>query len=1095
MNIGYVFLALIAGMAYFVTNVPTPDEMVANFNAAQKFYTSGAYDQALETYNDVSEVESSFMDEEAVTVEFFEMEIPIREAATYKSGQTYFKMIQEENRMASEAETDEEMEKHSKLALEYAQNATEYYEATEANTTLSNLRGMSKNAIINTWYEVDDLDRVIDEGHDLVSKYPESAYVIDAMYNIGWAHYDKKDYESSIETFLDLTERFPMGGYKADRALFQIGEAYYDQENYGDATPYYQRLVDKMRINELTDQEIQKIQRDKLAGIVDETALDLAAKAQLKVGACYANVGQFDEAATAYRRVAVLFRFDKGLISEAYQRMADMYLDKGDFELSIAAYRDAIDDVPDKLFSAKMQVLICQRYFDEGYFSEAVQEYQNYISSYSDVAFRSGFDVDEALFWLARSYYEVGNRFMSDNQEAAGRENIQMSLDTYERLFDQFPDTDLTSRIYFYQGLAYQRITDPENQNKAIEIYNTLLEEYPETPYKQYVYFFIARAYQSLEDYDSAVGYYQTIIADYPESDLDAAYMEMAVAHRNAGNEASSLPALKMVSASDPNLFTTARLLIAQYHLGQRQYREVIEELTIALDQPDAISDEHRLAQMYIMRGNANKNSDNLDESIADYTVAYDLQDPDTQETASVYRAGVYIDQGQFARAERDLMSLMNSDDENVRKSAQMRLAIISVKQDKRDQAIQTYLGMYNDTDDEDEKLNYLRNLIQLSYMGRDWERVEKFGHMMLDSEYAEGKTPEDQDFFYKEEAIFNLALASEEQDDYLKARDYLVDGFEKFPNSFYSSDMLIKVGTYYLTIEEFRNVPNAIDIAADYFDQFTKKFPNSNYTEMAHYYLGFCYYNGRRFDEAYDIFNSFAQKYAASEFTPEAIFYYADSLYNLGEMEDCIAGFDRVINGYPNHDKAQEAYYTKAWALMDITREDEAIQSLQQLVSRFPTSEFAPSSLYSIADYYYNAQEYELALENYEMVLEMFPDSEVAEKIPETLSELRETIAYLEYEKGFTLFQQAREMNDDPALYRQAIDVFRSVAEKYPFTESEIGSYSNMGYSYEVIGEWQNAVEAFDMVIRRYEEGAEVGQDAFTFARTHKDYIVANKF
>ena len=119
MNIGYAFLIAIAGMAYFVTGIPTPDEMMANFQAAQKFYTSGAYDQAIEAYIDVNNVDSRFLNEEEVIVEFGELIIPVQDAAIYKLGSTYFKMIEDENLKAEEAEADEEKEKARKLALEY----------------------------------------------------------------------------------------------------------------------------------------------------------------------------------------------------------------------------------------------------------------------------------------------------------------------------------------------------------------------------------------------------------------------------------------------------------------------------------------------------------------------------------------------------------------------------------------------------------------------------------------------------------------------------------------------------------------------------------------------------------------------------------------------------------------------------------------------------------------------------------------------------------------------------------------------------------------------------------------------------------------
>ena len=132
------------------------------------------------------------------------------------------------------------------------------------------------------------------------------------------------------------------------------------------------------------------------------------------------------------------------------------------------------------------------------------------------------------------------------------------------------------------------------------------------------------------------------------------------------------------------------------------------------------------------------------------------------------------------------------------------------------------------------------------------------------------GQKPEGANFFYKEEAYYYLATAAETREDYQKAVDYLLEGYNKFPNSFFSSDMLLKVGVMYLT--RLRTVEDALDIAADYFEKYTKAFPDTPNTEMAHYYLGFCYYNGRRFTDADKAFRSFTQKYPNSEFCAGSI-------------------------------------------------------------------------------------------------------------------------------------------------------------------------------------------------------------------------------
>ncbi len=1098
MNIGYVFLVVMVGMAYFVSGVPTPDEMIAEFRAAQKFYTSKAYDQALEKYEQVYKMESRFLDEEKVIEEVGNLRYPVKDLCLYQSGNSYYQMSRDEKDRASLLEDEAEKEKSAQLSLEYVQKATEYFDRTQEQAHSEELKAQAQNRIIETWYLVLDYDRVIQEGEELIQKYPNSSYVLDAMYNIGWSYYDKKEYDQSIDAFTKLTQRFTTGNMP-DRSLFQIGEAYFDQGKFAEAVPYYQRLVEKMRINEMTDQEIQKMQRQKLSGLVDQTALDLAAQAQLKVGACYANQKKYAEAEAAYKRIAVMFRFDQNLISKAYQDLADMYLAAGNFESSIQAYRDAIDEVPNRIFSAKMQMLIAQRYFEHGYFDRAVTEYTNYISGYSDVAIRAGFEVDKALYYLGRSYFENGSQLLDKKEEQSGHDNVAQGAATFERLLKQFPDTDLKQNVYYNLALAYQKQGTDEFLQKAIDQYNLMLTEFPDTPNRKYCYFQIAVALQELKKYDDAIALYNKIIEEYPDDpNLDHAWFQIARAYKDSGREQNTIEPFKNVSKQNRQLFTIARLFSSQTLMAAQNYADALSVMEYAVEDTSAIDTHLNLSRIYIMMGSclksmADADSDNekLNQAIQYYTKAIDLQVEETYEQASVYRAGALISQNQFERAETDLRQLMSSTDEKIKRDAQMRLAMISVKQNKSQQAIETYLGLYNSTQDPQEKVEFLRNIIQISAMANDTGSLVKYSNMMIESEDAEGKKPQNSQAFYKEEAYYYLADTFEKQGDYHRAIEYYLNGYKLFPESFFSSDMLLKVGVIYLTrlIQE----PDALDAAADYFAQYTKAFPNTPMTEMAQYYLGFCYYNGRRFTDAMNTFRTFAEKYPSSEFTPEAYFYFADSNYNLGNFEESVRGFNIVTTRYPNHEKAEEAIFTKAWALLDLQREEDAIEALKQLVERYPSGKFSASALFSVADYYYNVQRYEEALATYREVLAKYPDSEVSQKIPETIKELSETIAYIEYEKAFTIFSQAKERSD-LNLYRQAVEGFRTVVEGYPGTESETGAYANMGFALEELGEFQKAVDAYDQVIKKFEQGGAVSQDAFTFARMHRDYIVANK-
>ena len=75
--------------------------------------------------------------------------------------------------------------------------------------------------------------------------------------------------------------------------------------------------------------------------------------------------------------------------------------------------------------------------------------------------------------------------------------------------------------------------------------------------------------------------------------------------------------------------------------------------------------------------------------------------------------------------------------------------------------------------------------------------------------------------------------------------------------------------------------------------------------------------------------------------------------------------------------------------------------------------------------------------------------------------------MAYLRYAEVEEIFAQALE-EQDPAQFRRAAAGFAEIARDYPGTESEIGALSNMGVCHESLGQWKDAVQAYDQVLER---------------------------
>jgi hypothetical protein len=189
--------------------------------------------------------------------------------------------------------------------------------------------------------------------------------------------------------------------------------------------------------------------------------------------------------------------------------------------------------------------------------------------------------------------------------------------------------------------------------------------------------------------------------------------------------------------------------------------------------------------------------------------------------------------------------------------------------------------------------------------------------------------------------------------------------------------------------------------------------------------------------------------------------------------------------------EKAEEALFTKAWELFDQQRDEEGFDTLQKVVEMNPKGKFAPAALFSIADYYYNTQKYDDALKTYKELLARYPESDVAKKVPSTIRELNETMAYMEYEAAFRMFTEARAAKDRARL-REAAEMFDKIARDYTETDSAAGAIANEEVIWEELGEWGKMLDTLERLIVRY--GKDVPPELLKRRQDIKDILSGKK-
>ncbi|MCX8214301.1 MAG: tetratricopeptide repeat protein, partial [SAR202 cluster bacterium] len=264
MSLFLVLGLLTVGGTYLASNVPNEEDMVHSFHEAQRFYAEGAYDQAIAQYEAVSRLRSRALNTRSIQVAVGEEQFPLQEAAAYQVGNSFAKVYQEYARQAEDASAGDrrpQLIAQADSAFAASVGAFEHVISHSINQVLII---QAYGRLIDLNFKAGEFPAVIDAADALAAAYPDAPQVIVGYYNTGWALYEMQDYDGAIDAFQALLARFTTG-YQADRSLFQIGECYLETGRYELAIDAYRQLVDRQLLEDLTEVELRRMQREKIA--------------------------------------------------------------------------------------------------------------------------------------------------------------------------------------------------------------------------------------------------------------------------------------------------------------------------------------------------------------------------------------------------------------------------------------------------------------------------------------------------------------------------------------------------------------------------------------------------------------------------------------------------------------------------------------------------------------------------------------------------------------------------------------------------------------------------------------------------------------
>lgn len=177
-----------------------------------------------------------------------------------------------------------------------------------------------------------------------------------------------------------------------------------------------------------------------------------------------------------------------------------------------------------------------------------------------------------------------------------------------------------------------------------------------------------------------------------------------------------------------------------------------------------------------------------------------------------------------------------------------------------------------------------------------------------------------------------------------------------------------------------------AYDLAADAWTAFVKKYPNEPRVARAKHFLGVCYYQDGKPEQAAATFQALLAAHPDFEQRSRSLLYlgvcqYAMAKAGKGEMyAQALATFDALLKLPGDH--AADALYYRAECLYALGRKPEAVQAYNQVLTTYPKHKLAADATYALAVAQEEAGQLEAAGQTYESFLTQYPGHRLFDEV-----------------------------------------------------------------------------------------------------------------
>lgn len=338
---------------------------------------------------------------------------------------------------------------------------------------------------------------------ELRTNFPESKYAAPSLYWLALANFEKRDYLQALEFAERFLERNPDHELRY-RVMFLAGDIQLELENTEEALNFYSMVADRASKREVVDEAVlksaelfyKKEQWEKAAASYERALRKgltwaLRYEISLSLGECYTKIGRCAEAMEIF----------DGLIEEILTSKekpplvlgrATSYECMDSLDAALTAYEEVTKDFPKSSFSAEAYYhmgIIYHEKMDslaraQEVFSKVAGEFAN--SEFAAVSLQKSNSM-KRLVELQQSEGKgetkeqaADKRFLTAEIQLMRLSEVDLAIGNYRAVIDSFADTEVAPKAgYALAWIYHHKIADSV---QAVDMYRDVAMRYPRSP-------------------------------------------------------------------------------------------------------------------------------------------------------------------------------------------------------------------------------------------------------------------------------------------------------------------------------------------------------------------------------------------------------------------------------------------------------------------------------------------------------------------------------------------------------------------------------------------------------------------------------------